>query len=82
MKRLHERGVLKGHSRAMGKEGGEEGEKRLELQGAAIDMKTMKVKGSKTIYMVNMLVWGPSFFTSSALLMAFFVQRAFKDLYG
>ena len=81
MHKMVERGLLKGHSRKVeGKE--EEGGERMKMKGAGIEMKSLKVKGSESIYMVNMLVWGPAFFSSSALLMAYYVQRALVDMYG
>ena len=72
-----ERGSLKSHTRCNGKEKG-----GMKLKGAGIEMKSMRVKGGKNVYMVNMLTWGPAFFSSSALLMAYYVQRALKDMYG
>jgi FAD-NAD(P)-binding protein len=46
--------------------------------GAAVDMKTFKAAGAKNIYLANMLLWGPGFFTSSAYLMSSIVERLLK----
>ncbi|NOX83763.1 MAG: hypothetical protein GXP06_12425 [Alphaproteobacteria bacterium] len=46
--------------------------------GAAVDMKTFRAIGAKNIYLANMLLWGPGFFTSSAYLMASVVERLLK----
>lgn len=46
-----------------------------EMEGAAVDMQTFRPIGAKQIYMANMLLWGPGFFTSSAYLMASIVER-------
>ena len=84
---------MKPHSRTTsGKEvkepgNGEEKERegageRLIMKGAGIDMKNLRIKGSENVYMVNIFVWGPGFFSSSALLMATFVQRALEGMYG
>jgi FAD-NAD(P)-binding protein len=47
-------------------------------QGAAVDMKNFRATGAKNIYLANMLLWGPGFFTSSAYLMASVVERLLK----
>lgn len=44
--------------------------------GAAVDMKTFRAHGARNIYVTNMLLWGPGFFTSSAFMMATVVERA------
>ncbi len=46
--------------------------------GAAVDMENYKITGAKNIYLANMLLWGPGFFTSSAYLMAGVVERLLK----
>ncbi len=43
--------------------------------GAAVDMKNFRAIGAKNIYLANMLLWGPGFFTSSAYLMARVVEH-------
>jgi uncharacterized NAD(P)/FAD-binding protein YdhS len=43
--------------------------------GVAVDMQTFRCKGSRNIYAANMLLWGPGFFTSSAVMMATVIQR-------
>jgi hypothetical protein len=53
-----------------------------ELDGAAVDMKTFRVIGSRHIYMANMLLWGPGFFTSSAFLMASIVERLLRGAFS
>jgi FAD-NAD(P)-binding len=49
--------------------------------GAAVDMKTFRATGAKNIYLANMLLWGPGFFTSSAYLMASVVERLLKAVF-
>lgn len=46
-----------------------------EAEGAAVDMNTYRLTGAKNIYLANMLLWGPGFFTSSAYLMAVVAER-------
>ena len=44
-------------------------------QGIDVDMETFRCRGSRRIYAANMFLWGPGFFTSSAIIMATVVQR-------
>ncbi len=46
-----------------------------ESYGAAVDMATFRSEASRNIYLANMLLWGPGFFTSSAYVMATIVQK-------
>ncbi len=50
--------------------------------GADIDMKTLRIVGTKNVYTASMLLWGPGFFTSSAYMMAALLDRILKGLYG
>ena len=43
--------------------------------GIDVDMETFRCIGSKSIHAANMYLWGPGFFTSSAITMATIVQR-------
>lgn len=43
--------------------------------GVAVDMRSFRAEGSRNIYIANMLLWGPGFFTSSAFMMATIVER-------
>lgn len=49
--------------------------------GAAVDMTTFRAKGAKNIYIANMLLWGPGFFTSSAFMMALVVERLLEKMF-
>jgi len=49
-------------------------------EGAAVDMKTYRAEGSRNIYLANMLLWGPGYFTSSAFLMASAVKGALQAM--
>lgn len=44
-------------------------------EGAAVDMASYRLTGARHIYLANMLLWGPGFFTSSAYLMAMVTDR-------
>jgi hypothetical protein len=50
--------------------------------GAAVDMQTLRAEGSRHLYVVSMLLWGPGFFTSSAYVMAHLVRQVLDGLYG
>lgn len=63
-------GLLRPHNRGRG-----------DLPGAAVDMQTYRAKGSRNIYLANMLLWGPGFFTSSARLMSEIVQQTLRGMY-
>jgi hypothetical protein len=45
-------------------------------------MKTFRAIGSRHIYMANMLLWGPGFFTSSVFLMASIVERLLRGAFS
>jgi hypothetical protein len=49
--------------------------------GAEIHMPSMLVVGLTKVYMVNMYLWGPSLFTSSAFLMGSYVSRALIHMF-
>lgn len=66
---LVRRGKLESYSR-----GGES------MPGAAVNMSNYLAKGSRSIYVANMLLWGPGIFTSSARMMARVVERIVDDL--
>jgi uncharacterized NAD(P)/FAD-binding protein YdhS len=48
------------------------------LNGAAVDMDKFRADGATNIYLANMLLWGPGFFTSSAIMMASVIERLLK----
>ena len=48
------------------------------MDGAAVDMATFRAKGARSIFLANMLLWGPGFFTSSAIMMATIVERLLR----
>ncbi|MFZ4807223.1 MAG: FAD/NAD(P)-binding protein [Hyphomicrobiaceae bacterium] len=52
-----------------------------EANGAAVDMTTLRAEGARNIYLANMLLWGPGFFTSSAFLMATLVERILRGMF-
>lgn len=58
------RGSIRPHERGQGP-----------LDGIAVDMKTFRAKGMRHVYVANMLLWGPGFFTSSAFMMATVIER-------
>ena len=49
--------------------------------GADVDMRTFRASGAANIYLANMLLWGPGFFTSSAFMMAVIVKRILQAVY-
>ena len=51
-------------------------------KGADIDMATLRLPAAHNIYVANMLLWGPGFFTSSAFLMATFVSRILATMFA
>jgi hypothetical protein len=50
--------------------------------GAAVDMRSFRAEGSHHVHVLNMLLWGPGFFTSSAFVMAQLASRLLDGLYG
>lgn len=52
-----------------------------ESEGVAVDMKTYRSRHARNIYVANMSLWGPGFFTSSAFLMANVVERALTAMF-
>ena len=53
-----------------------------QLPGAAVDMDSFRANGARNIYLANMLLWGPGFFTSSAFMMAVIVKRILDHVYS
>lgn len=49
--------------------------------GVAVDMKTFRSLHAPNVYVANMSLWGPGFFTSSAFLMANVVERAVAAMF-
>ncbi len=52
-----------------------------EMLGADVDMSSFRARNARNIYVANMMLWGPGFFTSSAFMMASIVQRLLASLY-
>lgn len=52
------------------------------LPGAAVHMRTFRAVGARSVYLANMLLWGPGFFTSSAFMMASVVKKLLSGLYA
>ena len=50
--------------------------------GAAVDMKSFRSMHARNVYVVNMMLWGPGFFTSSAFMMALVVERLLKEMFS
>ena len=50
--------------------------------GADVDMSSFQARGSRHVHVLNMLLWGPGFFTSSAYVMAQLASRLLDHLYG
>ena len=71
IKNLAESGLLSPYTR--------DGE---EMNGAAVDMATFRAIGARNIFLANMLLWGPGFFTSSAIMMATIVERLLKAAFS
>lgn len=55
--------------------------KGAEDDGVRVDMSTFRATGSHSIYVANMFLWGPGFFTSSAFTMATIVERILRAIY-
>jgi len=55
--------------------------KGVEGDGASVDMSTFRATGSRSVYVANMFLWGPGFFTSSAFTMATVVERILRAIY-
>lgn len=53
----------------------------VSMNGAAVDMRTFRAEGSRNIYLANMLLWGPGFYTSSAFMMATVVERILNSVF-
>lgn len=52
------------------------------MQGADVNMETFLLNGSKNIHLASMLLWGPGFYTSGAIIMATIVDRILKSLFN
>ncbi len=50
------------------------------MLGADVDMQSFRLPGTANIYMANMFLWGPGFFTSSAIVMATIAERIVNEL--
>lgn len=50
--------------------------------GAAVDMAHYRASGARNVYLANMMLWGPGFFTSSAFMMALVVERLLDALFA
>ena len=53
----------------------------VELDGADVDMASFRARGSRNIFVANMVLWGPGFFTSSAFMMAAIVERLLTAIF-
>lgn len=71
IKCLKGRGLLKSYKR-----------NGMPSKGASVDMNTFCIEGASNIYLANMLLWGPGFFTSSAYMMATVVERLLTNLFA
>ena len=52
------------------------------MPGADVDMENFLLTGSKNIQLASMLLWGPGFYTSGAIIMATIVDRILKSLFN
>jgi hypothetical protein len=50
--------------------------------GADVDLDTMRSRSSHYVYVANMMLWGPGFFTSSAFMVAAIVEKALCAMFG
>ena len=68
---------------AMVKRGLMESYKRddIDLPGALVDPTSFRLPASQNIYLANMFLWGPTFFTSSARTMATIVEKVLSQMY-
>lgn len=53
----------------------------VEDNGASVDMSTFRATGSRSVYIANMFLWGPGFFTSSAFMMATVIEKILRAIY-
>jgi len=53
----------------------------VSMDGANIDLANFLLPGTKRIYMANMWLWGPAFFTSSTFLMSNIIKKILQNLY-
>lgn len=53
----------------------------VEDNGASVDMSTFRATGSRSVYVANMFLWGPGFFTSSAFMMATVIEKILRAIY-
>ena len=68
---LCHRGLLKPYAKA-----------GVTMNGAAVDMASFRAEGARNIYIADMLLWGPGFFVSSALMMATIVERLLAAVFN
>ena len=52
-----------------------------ELDGADVDMANFRARRSRNIFVANMVLWGPGFFTSAAFMMAAIVERLLTAIF-
>ena len=52
------------------------------MPGADVNMDTFLINGTKNIHLASMLLWGPGFYTSGAIIMATIVDRILKSLFN
>jgi uncharacterized NAD(P)/FAD-binding protein YdhS len=50
--------------------------------GCDVDMSSFRTAGAQNIYIANMMLWGPGFFTSSTFMMATVVERLLENLFN
>ena len=50
--------------------------------GASVDMMTYRSNGARNIYVANMMLWGPGFFTSSAFMMALVAEQVLQTMFA
>jgi uncharacterized NAD(P)/FAD-binding protein YdhS len=52
------------------------------MKGVSVDMTTFRANSRCNIYVANMLLWGPGFFTSSAFTMASIIDRLLCGMFS
>ncbi len=52
------------------------------MLGTDVDMADFRVTGTNNIHLASMLLWGPGFYTSGAIIMATIVDRILKSLFN
>lgn len=54
----------------------------ISLKGAEVNMQRFSLPDAPNIYMANMLLWGPGFFTSSAYTMPTLVEKILSEIFS